>query len=60
MPTPTDADRTTNRAADRLLLEAVRHSVGRTAAICLVTTAAAGAALALPLVLGRALDAVLA
>ncbi|MFE7122097.1 ABC transporter transmembrane domain-containing protein, partial [Streptomyces sp. NPDC057654] len=50
----------TNRAADRLLLEAVRHSAGRTAAIGLLTTAAAGTSLALPLVLGRALDAVLA
>ncbi|MEV0264031.1 ABC transporter ATP-binding protein [Streptomyces sp. NPDC050617] len=70
-PTPTGGDEpkpaadqpartATNRAADRLLLEAVRHSPGRTAAIGLLTTAAAGSSLALPLVLGRALDAVLA
>lgn len=44
----------------RLLLAAARHSAGHTAALCLVTTAEAGAALLLPAALGRALDRLLA
>ncbi|GAA2387918.1 ABC transporter ATP-binding protein [Streptomyces glaucosporus] len=45
--------------AGRLLLDAVRHSAGRTASICLLSTAAAAASVALPSVLGRALDLLL-
>nr|WP_234380696.1 ABC transporter ATP-binding protein [Streptomyces sp. CMB-StM0423] len=43
-----------------MLLRAGRHSGAYTAALCLVTTAAAGAALALPAALGVALDRLLA
>ncbi|MEO3762173.1 ABC transporter ATP-binding protein [Streptomyces sp. B5E4] len=44
----------------RLFVRAGRHSGAYTAALCLVTTAAAGAALALPAMLGIALDRLLA
>ncbi|WP_407562138.1 ATP-binding cassette domain-containing protein [Streptomyces sp. 184] len=44
----------------RLLVRAGRHSGAYTAALCLVTVAAAGAALALPAMLGVALDRLLA
>src|SRR5439155_22617349 len=47
-------------AADRLLLDALRHSSGRAVAICLLTIAAAAGGLALPAALGRALDLMLA
>ncbi|MFW6691257.1 ATP-binding cassette domain-containing protein [Streptomyces sp. MAR4 CNX-425] len=43
----------------RLLVRAGRHSGAYAAALCLVTTAAAGAALALPAMLGVALDRLL-
>ncbi|PJE94440.1 ABC transporter ATP-binding protein [Streptomyces carminius] len=46
----------TGRDADRLLLGALRHSAGRTTAICLLSCASAAAAVALPAVLGRTLD----
>ena len=56
MTTPT-ADNDTSRA---LLRAATRHSAGRTAALCLVSTAATGAGLLLPAALGRTLDLLLA
>ncbi|MCM2428652.1 ABC transporter ATP-binding protein [Streptomyces sp. RKAG337] len=45
--------------ADRLLRAAVRHSAGRSAALCLCTTASAFIGLALPAALGRTLDLLL-
>ncbi|GAA1901610.1 ABC transporter ATP-binding protein [Streptomyces sodiiphilus] len=48
------------RPADRLLLSAARHSTARAAALCLLTTAGAAVALALPAALGRTLDLLLA
>jgi len=50
------AVRTGRSPADRVLLDAARHSAGRAAAICLLSTAAAVAAVALPAVLGHTLD----
>ncbi len=47
------------RAADRALVEAARHSGGRTAAVLGCTVAAAAAALAEPAVLGHTLDLLL-
>ncbi|UGY91133.1 ABC transporter ATP-binding protein [Streptomyces gobiensis] len=47
-------------AADRILLDATRHSAVRTIALCLTTTAAAVATLLLPATLGHALDLLLA
>ncbi|MGW7521316.1 ABC transporter transmembrane domain-containing protein [Streptomyces sp. NPDC054796] len=52
--------RARDRAADRLLLAAGRHSTLRTTVLCLTSAAAAGANLALPAALGRALDLLLA
>ncbi|MFF0726401.1 ATP-binding cassette domain-containing protein [Streptomyces sp. NPDC004134] len=58
---PVDGGReTAGHGTRRLLLRAGRHSGAHTAALCLVTTAAAGAALALPAALGVALDRLLA
>lgn len=56
MTSPTSAD-----APSRALLRtATRHSGARTAALCLVSTAATGAGLLLPAALGRTLDLLLA
>ncbi|HEX5566383.1 MAG TPA: hypothetical protein VFY14_05515, partial [Streptomyces sp.] len=54
------ATRAGRAPADRLLLEAAHHSAGRTAAICLLSTVGAAASVALPSVLGHALDLALA
>ncbi|MEU3460145.1 ABC transporter ATP-binding protein [Streptomyces sp. NPDC006733] len=45
--------------ADRLLRAALRHSAGRSAALCVCTTASAVLGLALPAALGRTLDLLL-
>jgi ATP-binding cassette subfamily B protein len=57
---PAGGPEETGDGTRRLLLRAGRHSAAYTAALCLVTTAAAGAALALPAMLGVALDRLLA
>ncbi|MDK1474912.1 ABC transporter ATP-binding protein [Streptomyces sp. 549] len=59
-PAPQAAAVASPEAADRLLRAAVRHSAGRVAALLACAAAAAAAAVALPAVLGRTLDLLLA
>ncbi|GAA2442167.1 ABC transporter ATP-binding protein [Streptomyces macrosporus] len=60
-PAPPEPDEAAGRVpADRLLPALVRHSAGRAAAICLLSTAAAAATIALPTALGHTLDLLLA
>ncbi|MFI1329894.1 ABC transporter ATP-binding protein [Streptomyces sp. NPDC020845] len=56
----TTPDRPADRAGERLLRGALRHSAGRVVAVFWLTTAAAAVGLALPAVLGRTLDVLLA
>ncbi|MFG2894379.1 ABC transporter ATP-binding protein [Streptomyces sp. NPDC048248] len=53
---PTAPEAAPDAGARRLLAGALRHSTGRTVAVCLFSTASAAAAVALPAVLGHTLD----
>ena len=53
---PTAPEAAPDAGARRLLAGALRHSTGRTVAVCLFSTGSAAAAVALPAVLGHTLD----
>lgn len=57
---PAAPEKAAGRAGDRLLRGVLRHSAGRVAAVFCLTTASAAVGLALPAVLGHALDLLLA